>query len=183
VTSGLALAAGIPVFEGNMLLGVLYGGILLNRSENIVDTIRETVFQGESYHGRSIGTATIFLNDIRISTNVLGLEGRRAIGTRVSPKIKEYVLGNGNRWIGRAFVVSDWFISAYEPIEDIQGRRVGMLYIGILEEKYTNLQRKILAVFMVITLAGMAVAVGLGYILADKIIKPVQQLIKASQQV
>lgn len=183
VTSGLALAAGIPIFEGNVLLGTLYGGILLNRSEDIVDTIRKTVFQGESYKGRSIGTSTIFLNDIRISTNVLSLEGKRAIGTRVSPKVKEYVLDSGNRWTGRAFVVRDWFISAYEPIEDIHGRRVGMLYIGILEEKYSNLQRKILAVFIAITLAGMAMAIVLGYILANKIIKPVQRLIKASQQV
>jgi two-component system NtrC family sensor kinase len=183
VTSGIAIAAAVPVFEKNVLLGVLYGGILLNRSENIVDTVRETVFQGENYKGRSIGTATIFLNDIRISTNVLDPEGRRAIGTRVSPEVKQTVLDNGKRWMGRAFVVSDWFITAYEPIEDIAGRRIGMLYVGVLEEKYTDIQRKALAIFILITLAGMALATGLGYILGDKIIKPVQYLINASRQV
>ena len=183
VTSGIAIAAAIPVFDKNLLYGVLYGGILLNCSENIVDTVRETVFQGENYKGRSIGTATIFLNDIRISTNVLGPEGNRAIGTRVSPEVKRTVLDNGKRWMDRAFVVSDWFITAYEPIEDIAGRRIGMLYVGVLEEKYTDIRRKALAVFILITLAGMALATGLGYILADKIIKPVQCLIKASRQV
>jgi len=182
-TSGMAIAAAIPVFDKNVLWGVLYGGILLNRSENIVDTVRETVFQGENYNGRSIGTATIFLNDIRISTNVLNSDGNRAIGTRVSPEVKKTVLDTGKRWMGRAFVVSDWFITAYEPIEDIAGRRIGMLYVGVLEEKYTDIQRKVLAVFILITLAGMALATGLGYILADKIIKPVQRLIKASQLV
>lgn len=179
----MAIAAAIPVFDKNVLWGVLYGGILLNRSENIVDTVRETVFQGENYNGRSIGTATIFLNDIRISTNVLNSDGNRAIGTRVSPEVKKTVLDTGKRWMGRAFVVSDWFITAYEPIEDIAGRRIGMLYVGVLEEKYTDIQRKVLAVFILITLAGMALATGLGYILADKIIKPVQRLIKASQLV
>jgi len=182
-TSGMAIAAAIPVFDKNVLHGVLYGGILLNRSENIVDTVRETVFRGENYNGRSIGTATIFLNDIRISTNVLDPDGNRAIGTRVSPEVKKTVLDKGKRWMDRAFVVSDWFITAYEPIEDIAGRRIGMLYVGVLEGKYTDIQRKVLAVFILITLAGMALATGLGYILADKIIKPVQRLINASQLV
>lgn len=182
-TSGIAIAAAIPVFEKNVLYGVLYGGILLNRSENIVDTVRETVFQGENYKGRSIGTATIFLNDIRVSTNVLDPVGKRAIGTRVSPAVKRTVLDNGKRWMDRAFVVSDWFITAYEPIEDIDGRRIGMLYVGVLEEKFTDIQRKALAVFIWITLAGMALATALGYILADKLIKPMQRLINASRQV
>ncbi|UCF93902.1 MAG: cache domain-containing protein, partial [Desulfobacterales bacterium] len=183
VTSGMAFAAGIPVFDQTLLLGVLYGGIILNRSEDIVDTVRETVFHGEDYQGRSIGTATIFLNDIRISTNVLDPDGNRAIGTRVSSEVKEYVLTKGKRWTDRAFVVSNWFIAAYEPIEDIPGRRIGMLYVGVLEQKYKDIQRKALAVFILITLAGMTLAIGLGYLLADKIIKPVQRLIRASQQV
>ncbi len=183
LADGLAIIAGIPVFESNMLLGVLYGGILLNRSEELVDRIRQTVFLGENYKGRSIGTATIFLEDIRISTNVLETEGRRAIGTRVLPAVKEYVLDNGSRWTGKAFAVRDWYIGSYEPIEDIHGRRVGMLSIGILEEKYLHLEQRILAIFITITLAGVALAIGLGFILANKIIKPVQQLIKASQQV
>ncbi len=182
-TSGMAIAAAIPVFDKNVLHGVLYGGILLNRRETIVDTVRETVFRGENYKGRSIGTATIFLKDIRISTNVLDPDGKRAIGTLVSPEVKKTVLDKGKRWMDRAFVVSDWFITAYEPIEDIAGRRIGMLYVGVLEEKYTDIQRKVLAVFILITLGGMALATGIGYILADKIIKPVQRLINASQLV
>ena len=103
-TSGLALAAAMPVFEKDELLGVIYGGILLNRSTDIVDTVRDTVFQQEIYRGRSIGTATIFQGDLRISTNVLTPEGKRAIGTRVSKEVKEHVLDNGERWTDRAFV-------------------------------------------------------------------------------
>jgi len=182
-TSGMALAAAIPVFEGDDLLGVLYGGILLNRSQSIVDLVRDTVFQQEIYRGRSIGTATIFFNDLRISTNVLTPEGKRAIGTRVSKEVKEHVLTEGKRWTDRAFVVNDWYITAYEPIEDIFGARVGMLYVGVLEEKYVDIRRKALSVLVLITVAGMALAIGLGYLLAGKIMSPVRRLIKASQQV
>ena len=182
-TSGMALVAAVPVFKGDNLLGVLYGGVLLNRSQKIVDTVRNTVFKQETYKGRSIGTATIFFNDLRISTNVLTPGGKRAIGTRVSKEVKEYVLTEGKRWTDRAFVVNDWYITAYEPIEDIFGERVGMLYVGVLEAKYADIRKKALSVFIFITAAGMALAIGLGYILANKIMNPVHRLIKASQQV
>ncbi|UCG64132.1 MAG: cache domain-containing protein [Deltaproteobacteria bacterium] len=182
-TSGLALAAAVPVFDGDDLLGVLYGGILLNRGTDMVDTVRDTVFKNEIYKGRSIGTATILFNDLRISTNVLTPDGNRATGTRVSKEVKEHVLTEGKKWTDRAFVVSDWYITAYEPIEDIFGVRVGMLYVGVLEAKYVDMRRKALSILVVIVLAGMALAIGLGYVLADKIMKPVHQLITASQQV
>ncbi len=182
-TSGMALAAAMPVFEEGDILGVMYGGVLLNRSTAMVDTVRDTVFQHEVYKGRSIGTATIFFKDLRISTNVITSEGRRAIGTRVSKEVKEHVLTKGKKWTDRAFVVSDWYITAYEPIEDIFGERVGMLYVGVLEQKYLDMRRKALTVLVLIILAGMALAIGLGYLLADKIMRPVHRLIKVSQEV
>jgi two-component system NtrC family sensor kinase len=182
-TSGMALAAAIPIFEEGDVIGVIYGGVLLNRNQTIVDTVRDTVFQQEIYKGRTIGTATIFFNDLRISTNVMTPDGKRAIGTRVSKEVKEHVLTKGKRWTDRAFVVSDWYITAYEPIQDIFGERVGMLYVGVLEAKYADMRQKALFILISIIVAGMALAVGLGYILANKIMNPVHQLIKASQEV
>jgi two-component system, NtrC family, sensor kinase len=181
--SGMALAAAIPVFDSGHFLGVLYGGILLNRSQEIVDRVRDTVFQHEIYKGQSIGTATIFLNDIRVSTNVLNPDGSRAIGTVASEQVTRHVLTEGNKWTDRAFVVNDWYITAYEPIEDIFGGRVGMLYVGVLEAKYADVRWRALSLFILITMAGMVFAIGLGYMIADKISRPVQQLTKASLQV
>jgi two-component system NtrC family sensor kinase len=183
IGSGMAMAAAVPVFDGDQLLGVLYGGILLNRSESFVDTVRETVFQGESFKGRSIGTATIFLNDVRIATNVLTPEGQRALGTRVSPAVRDHVLGKGKLWTDRAFVFSDWFITAYSPIETISGRRAGMLYVGVLEERYTDIRRQMLTVFILLTGGVMLAAAGLGYFIAHRITSPIQGLIQASRQV
>jgi two-component system, NtrC family, sensor kinase len=182
-TSGLVMAAAVPIFEGNTMVAVLYGGQLLNRGEAIVDTLRDGIFRGEVYKGRHAGTATVFLGDVRIATNVLSLDGKRALGTRVSPDIKAAVLDHGGRWTGRAYVVTDWYISAYEAIQDISGQRVGMLYVGALEEKYSDIQKKGFTVFASITAAGTLLAAGFGFLLATRIMGPVHRLIKASRQV
>lgn len=61
------------------LLGVLYGGNLLSRNFSVVDKIRDTVYAGQMYRGKHVGTATIFQGDVRIATNVWTAEGRPAI--------------------------------------------------------------------------------------------------------
>ena len=181
--SGVALAAAVPVFDSGNFLGVLYGGVLLNRSQEIVDRVRDTVFQQEIYKGQSIGTATIFFKDIRIATNVLSPDGSRAIGTVASEEVTKHVLTEGKKWTDRAFVVNDWYITAYEPIEDTFGQRVGMLYVGVLEAKYADVRRNALSLFILITGAGMVLVCALGYVIASKMTRPVKQLIEASNQV
>jgi two-component system NtrC family sensor kinase len=182
-TSGMVIGAGSPLFDGNRLIGVLYGGQLLNGSKELVDTVHDTVFQNEIYKGRSVGVATIFLGDTRISSNVLTPDGKRAIGTRASKKVRDSVLVSGQRWTDRAFVVSDWYLTAYEPITDIFNNRVGMLATGVSETKYGDVQRKVLTIFVLITIAGMLVAIGMGSFLANKIMKPIRSLISASHEV
>jgi len=183
VTSGLTLSAGVPILHEGQLLGVLYGGILLNRDEKIVDTVRGTVFRNEEYKGRSIGRATIFLKDVRVATNVPSQDGGRAIGTRVAEDVREHVLEKGERWTKQAMVITDWYITAYEPIKDIFDKTVGILGMGVLEEKYVDLRWRTLASFVLVTLAGMALATLLGCFLAAKIFNPVHRLIRASRQV
>jgi len=177
------LSAGVPILHEGQILGVLYGGILLNRDERIVDTVRGTVFRNEEYKGRSIGRATIFLKDVRVATNVPAQDGGRAIGTKVSQEVRERVFEKSERWTKRALVLTDWYIMAYEPIQDIFNKTVGILGMGVLEEKYVDLRWRTLSIFVLITLAGMALATALGCFMAGKIIDPVNRLIRASQQV
>jgi two-component system NtrC family sensor kinase len=182
-SSGMTITCAVPLFEGGTLIGAVYGGVLLNRSTEIVDRVRETVFREETYGGRSVGTATIFFNDLRISTNVMTQDGQRAIGTRVSEEVRSKVLDAGERWIDRAFVVNDWYITSYEPIVDIFDRRVGILYVGVLEARYVEIRRNTLLVFMLITATGMLTAIAMGYLLSQRILKPVNRLIDVSRRV
>ncbi|MCK4422663.1 MAG: cache domain-containing protein, partial [Candidatus Omnitrophica bacterium] len=125
--SGMMMKAAAPVLNNNNeLLGVLYGGRLLNRDYKVVDKIKNIVYKDVKYKGKDIGTATIFQEDLRISTNVRTEDNKRAIGTRVSKEVYDAVLVNGNNWIDRAFVVNNWYITAYEPIRGIKGDIIGM---------------------------------------------------------
>ncbi len=181
-TSGMMLKAAAPIMDyNNELLGIIYGGRLLNRDYEIVDKVKDTVFEGVKYKGKDIGTATIFQGDLRISTNVQNLDGSRAIGTRVSEEVYDQVLVNGMPWIGRAFVVNNWYISAYEPIKNIKGEIIGILYVGILEEKFTDMQKRTMGIFLGITIAGMALALVISYFLASGTLKPIYRLVHASK--
>lgn len=116
------------------VVAILDGGVLLNDNFGFVDAIRDLAYGPGSLPKGSIGTVTVFLDDVRISTNVPLKEGERALGTRVSREVRGKVLDQGKIWIDRAFVVNDWYVSSYEPILDIDGNRVGMLYAGFLEK-------------------------------------------------
>lgn len=118
--------------------GALVGGVLLNRNLGFIDEINDLVYPAASLTEGSLGTATLFLEDVRISTNVRMFDGVRALGTRVSAVVRSHVLDEGLIWLDRAFVVNDWYVSAYEPIVDSFGNRVGMLYVGFLEAPFSE---------------------------------------------
>jgi two-component system NtrC family sensor kinase len=133
-TRGMMMRALYPIKDTRgELIALLDGGVLLNGNFEFVDAIRDLVYGPGSLPEGSIGTVTVFIDDVRISTNVPLRPGERALGTRVSEEVRSRVLDRGETWIDRAFVVNDWYISSYEPIVDAEGARVGMLYAGFLE--------------------------------------------------
>jgi len=183
-TSGLMLKAAVPIFDlKNQFIGVAYGGILLNRNFEIVDKIKQTVFQDVKYQGEEIGSATIFQDDLRISTNVQNENGARAIGTRAAQDVYDRVVTQGERWIGRAYVVNAWYIAAYEPIRDVADKIVGMLYVGVREQKYADTRMRATAAFVMITLAGGAASMCLFYFISRNISTSVHKLVLASREV
>ncbi|MFW8595297.1 sensor histidine kinase [Cribrihabitans neustonicus] len=116
---------------------VLVGGRLLNRNLGVIDRMNALIYPGGAAPDSRTGTTTLFLDDVRISTNVRLFAGARALGTRVSEAVWRKVMQQGQPWLDRAFVVNDWYISGYVPLADITGTRVGMLYTGFLEAPFT----------------------------------------------
>ncbi|WP_157268141.1 sensor histidine kinase [Azohydromonas aeria] len=164
----------------------LQAGLLLNRNLDFIDHLNGIVYPEGTLPFGSRGTATLFLDDLRITTNVrlFDAEGaRRAIGTRVSQQVREAVLGRGGTWLDRAFVVDDWYVSAYEPLTDGSGRRVGMLYVGFLERPFTLLKYGVLAGIGVLSFAVMGLAAWLSLRRARALYQPLERMTHTMDEV
>jgi methyl-accepting chemotaxis protein len=113
--------------DGNMVLGSSY---IINNNYEIVDNAQ----------GLLGGAATVFQRKgdqaIRISTNVVGEDGKRAVGTPVSQAVYDAVINKGQTYYGSALVVGKKYITAYEPIRDQSNSIIGILFVGV-EEKAT----------------------------------------------
>ncbi len=181
---GMFIAAAVPFvsLNNNEKLGILVGGYLLNRNQEIVDNIREEVFQDLIYNQQDAGTATIFFDDLRISTNVMLRNGERAIGSRLSEEVYNYVIQSGNIWSDRAFVVNDWYITSYEPLRDIDGQIIGSLYVGVLEAPYKQPQ-KILLLFILGMLCFTALsAFLLTFFYMKRMMRPIDNIVQMSRK-
>jgi two-component system NtrC family sensor kinase len=183
-TSGMMLKAAATVRDENgTILGIMYGGILLNRNYSIVDRVKEIVYKGEKYKGRDKGTATIFQHDLRISTNVPNEKGERAIGTRVSKEVNQAVLVEGQPWIDRAFVVNHWYITAYEPIKNINNEIIGILYVGMLERPYIDTTSRVMLTFTLMAFLFIIFLLVILYFATSRIINPLQKMVIATQEI
>ncbi len=175
-TRGMVVHSASPALLGNGARGALVGGVLLNQNLEFIDTINDLVYREASLPEGSQGTATLFVDDVRISTNVRLFEGRRALGTRVSAIVRSAVLDKGRTWLDSAFVVNDWYISAYEPVVDSYGNRVGMLYVGFLEIPFTEAKRETLLTILLAFLAIAMVSIPVFLRWAGSIFLPLERM-------
>ena len=174
---GLVIHSAAPVHAADgHLIGLLAGGVLLNKNLAFIDRLNEIVYPEDALPLGSRGTATLFLGDVRVATNVRLFEGERAIGTRVSSAVHQAVLDEGKTWLDRAFVVTDWYVSAYEPLLNGAGQRVGMLYVGFLERPFSEARQQALSVVIVLFVLTMLAAGVFAALWARRIFKPIERM-------
>ncbi len=83
------------------------------------------------------GTATVFMGDKRITTNVTKPDGSRAVGTVLAKgPVYDAVLGRGEPYRGEAKILDRPFFVAYDPIKDASGQVIGVLYVGVPQADY-----------------------------------------------
>ena len=181
-TRGMMIHTAAPV-SINGSQSVLVGGILLNRNLDFIDTINTLVYQRKNTAEDPRGTATLFLEDVRISTNVRLFENVRALGTRVSAEVRSAVLDQGQTWLDRAFVVNDWYISGYLPIFDSFDQRIGMLYVGFLEEPFRLVKRDAIAMMWIALIGVLIVFIPVFLRLAGGIFSPLERMTKTMRRV
>ena len=183
---GIVIGAAVPLVDlrrDGEIVGFLYGAKLLNQSCEIVDEIKEDLYQDESYQGMDIGAVTIFHGDVRVSTSIVGEDGSRAVGTRVSTVVHEKVLEMGKTWAERAFVIDDWYITAYAPIRDAEDRLIGILGVGIREAPFVHNQRLAVWIFLGVVTFTTMISLVLLIIATRTVLRPIGRVIKMSDRV
>lgn len=175
--SGMLLVCSAPVRNAaGKIVGVLYGGILLNGNNTLVDKIKMIVYEGVQFQGEDAGTATIFLDDLRINTNVQTSGGGRAIGTRLSEEVYNHVIVKKKKWVDPAFVVKDWYFSAYEPILDLEGKVIGALYVGMLGKPYAAIKQKVTLIFVAVLFLGSLIGLAVSGFIGSHLSRPIREL-------
>ncbi len=84
---------------------------------------------------------------IRVATSVIGTNGSRAIETYIpavnpdgQPNPVVASLLRKETYVGRAFVVNEWYLTTYKPLLDDQGDVVGVLFVGLPEQRSSLVQ-------------------------------------------
>ncbi len=173
---GLVVQVLQPVFNNGNMLGYLEGGLLLNGNLGLVDEINNLIYSPNTLLEGSIGTTTIFLEDVRVATTVRRDGESRALGTRVSDVVRQSVLGRGEVWLERAFVVNDWYVAAYAPLLSPEGARIGMFYVGFLEAPYANIKTQLLILFLLAVGAAMVLGAMMVVRLTSGIFYPLRRM-------
>ena len=108
------------------------------------------------------GKVTIFNGDTRVATTVKDSAGKRAVGTKASETVIDNVITQGKNFLGEATVMGEQHYAAYQPIKDITGKTIGMLFVGVSVKEMNEmlmgliLSSTALAILVIVILCGLA---------------------------
>ena len=106
------------------------GGVVLNGNLPVVDKVRDIIG----------GTATVFMGDLRVTTNVQKPDGSRAVGTKLAKgPVHDAVLGAGQPFRGEADILGTAYYTAYDPIRGADGAVIGVLYVGVKKSAFMTI--------------------------------------------
>ncbi|MBP2304430.1 methyl-accepting chemotaxis protein [Azospirillum melinis] len=151
------------IADGKLLLD----GVVMNDNNLVVDKIKRITG----------GTATLFLGDRRIATNVTAADGSRAVGTTLAQgPAYDSVLRRGAPFRGMVEILGEPYYAAYDPIKDASGNPVGILYVGIKKaEVFKTFDDSMRFATMLVVLCAVVLAVP-GYLVSRRLLRPLGQL-------
>jgi two-component system, NtrC family, sensor kinase len=182
-SQGMVLIAAAPVNTADGMAGVLYGGILLNRNDDLIDQINELVFGGKEHAEGTAGIVTIFNRNVRIATNVLDSSGKVLIGGYAPADIYREVLAEGKPYYTRSFVSGSWHLTAGEPLRDHKNKIIGILGVGIPENPFMEVRTSMMTTFLLVAGVGILVVLVLTYFITRSMILPLEEMVKASNRI
>ncbi|MEW6593900.1 MAG: Cache 3/Cache 2 fusion domain-containing protein [Thermodesulfobacteriota bacterium] len=159
----------------------LAGGILIDASGQPIAGRYELVDQ----LSRDLGVvATVFVRQgddfVRVITNVRKDDGDRAIGTPLGAKSAAYqpVLQR-TTYVGRAVILGENYLTAYDPLVDAQNQVYGILFLGIPMQQINSLVRQgtwaIARNSAIAFVAALGLAVGTAMLFAGVLAHPIRK--------
>jgi methyl-accepting chemotaxis protein len=113
---------------------LLLGTTPLNGRNDLVDAVRDI----------SGASATIFLGDVRIATNIKNRDGSRGIGTKLAPgPARASVLDTHTTYRGIVPILGARYLAVYEPIRDAHAQTIGILFVGVPLAEAESFARRI----------------------------------------
>jgi len=110
----------------------------------VVNDNFETVDQVQAMVGGAATVFQVYNNSyaVRISTNVLDTNGKRAVGTRLTDDVYKVTVNDDVTYYGRRDLFGKNYVTAYEPIKDPSGKVIGVLFVGTEEGQTLDVVKK-----------------------------------------
>ena len=148
------------------------GNESINNNTEFVDNLKKT----------TNSVVTIFLDDTRVSTNVMN-EGKRAIGTKALTEVSNKVLKKGEIFTGEVEVLGTKYEAKYVPIKDSNNKIIGMLFLGVEKSVINNEVFKLMSQIGLIILCVIIVAIIISIIFARSITKNVVKIVSSLNKI
>ncbi|MFW5641118.1 MAG: hypothetical protein ACOC0H_08210 [Thermodesulfobacteriota bacterium] len=128
-TAGIGISAAVPVITEGEPAGAVYGGVLLNRDEQLPAQIAKALFETDLQDSDSSGTVAVYFRNLLVAASPIE-EGGPTLGFQMDLNIARRVLVAGETLAGTGTTGNEGMISAVHPLTDIFDQRVGMLSVG-----------------------------------------------------
>jgi methyl-accepting chemotaxis protein len=122
------------------------------------------------------GTATIFMGDMRVSTNVLKDDGSRAVGTRLEGPAYDAVFKKGVPYRGTAKILGTPYFTSYDPIKDSQGNVIGALYVGVSQKEFFAEYDRLKLLVVGLAFALLTIAIFVNRLFIHRLFMPINQI-------
>jgi len=152
------------VREGKLLAG----DYVINGNYELPDKIKE-IFGG---------TATIFMGDQRVSTNVLTAEGGRAVGTRLEGRARDALFRDGKPYRGEADILGVPYFTAYDPIRNARGEVIGALYVGVKKSDFFTAYDRLRSGCILIAIVVGGIFGLISVFLVQKLLSPLKAMVE-----
>ncbi len=159
----------LKIVDGRLLAG----SYVINNNFELPDKLKELMG----------GTATIFMGDVRVSTNVLKEDGGRAVGTKLQGPAYDAIFKEGKPYRGEAKILGVPYFTAYDPIRNDKGETIGALYVGLPKSEFFAVLDKMKLEVAGLTLLIMALASLCCGFLINRMFRPLGSVIELLNKV